>query len=189
MALTAALPARIIGRVNVAAVNCCSAEMAMLCLRQPLGVLRLNLVLLLALLLSAASGLLGHLEAALSLQMLARPLPGFWFLLFIGAGALLPLVLRVLCRRLKAVRLVLTPYLLLLAGQIVTEVMVVLVAGKGLGVMVGLVFTVVRLGQLIRLWPLAETLGWLRGLLALELCLWGVNAAQILLNRWLPMLT
>ncbi len=161
--------------------------MALLCLRQPSGVLRLNFVLLIALLLPAASGVLGPLEAALRRQMLARPLPGFWFLLFIGAGALLPLLLRVLCRRLPSVRRVLTPYLLLLAGQIVTEMAVVLMAGKGLGVLVGLVFTLVRLGQLIRLWPLAAPVGWLCGLLVLELGLWGLNAAQMFFNRWLPL--
>lgn len=162
--------------------------MVLLCLRQPHGVLRLNLALLLALLLPAVSGVFSPLEVALRRQMLVRPLPGFWFLLFIGVGALLPLLLRVLCRRLSPVRLVLTPYLLLLAGQIATEVAVVLVAGKGLGVMVGLVFTLVRLGQLVRLWPLATPLGWLRGLVALELGLWGLNAAQMVLNRWLPLL-
>ncbi|MEB3266878.1 MAG: hypothetical protein VKN13_09750 [Cyanobacteriota bacterium] len=162
--------------------------MALFSLRQPLGVLRLNLVLVLVLALPAATGALGPLEASLRRLMLVRPLPPFWFPLFIGVGALLPLLLRLLGRRRSPVRRVLTPYLLLLAGQIATEVAVVLVAGKGLGVLVGLVFTLVRLGQLVALWPLAAPLGWLRGLVVLELGLWGLNAGQIVLNRWLPLL-
>ena len=162
--------------------------MALLSLRQRGGVLRLNLVLLLALLLPASTGALGSLEVALRQQMVARPLPPFWVPLFIVVGALLPLLLWLKGRRQPAVGRVLPPYLLLLAGQITTELAVVLVAGKGLGVLVGGVFTLVRLGQLMWLLPRAAPLGWLRGLLLLELGLWGLNAAKMLLNRWLPLL-
>ena len=99
--------------------------------------------------------------------------------MFIVVGALLPLLLWLKGRRQPAVGRVLPPYLLLLAGQITTELAVVLVGG---------VFTLVRLGQLMWLLPRAAPLGWLRGLLLLELGLWGLNAAKMLLNRWLPLL-
>ncbi len=157
-------------------------------LQQPGGVLRLNLLLVLVLLVPAAAGVFAPLEAALREVMLRRPLPPFWFPLFIGVGALLPLLLRLLGRHQPAVRRVLNPYLLLLAGQIVAEVVVVLVGGKGLGVLVGWLFTLVRLAQLGRLWPHAAAPAWLRLLLLLELGLWGLNAAQMLANRWLPLL-
>lgn len=162
--------------------------MGPLSLQQPRGVLGLNLLLLLALLLPAVTGSLQPLEAALRQQMAARPLPPYWFPLFIGVGALLPLLLRLLGRRRAEVRRVLTPYLLLLAGQISAEVVLVLVGGKGLGVLVGMVFTLVRLVQLAWLWPLARGGGWLPALLLVELVLWGVNAGQMLTHRWLPLL-
>jgi len=112
--------------------------MAPLSLRRTAGVLRLDGLLLAALLLPAALGLLAPLERSLTAVMAARPLTPLWFPLFILLGTLLPLV--------------------------------------------------VRLAQLLRLRPLAAGLPWLRGLLLLELVLWGANALQMLLNRWLPLL-
>ena len=150
--------------------------------------LRLDLLLLAALLLPAALGLLAPLEAGLSGVMAARPLTRLWFPLFIVVGTALPLLLRLLRRQEPRVRQVLDPYLLLLAGQIVSEVALVLVGGRGLGVLVGMTFTVVRLAQLVQLRPLAAGLPWLRALVLLELLLWGANALQMLLNRWLPLL-
>lgn len=162
--------------------------MAPLSLQRPAGVLRLDLLLLAALLLPAALGLLAPLEAGLRAVMAARPLTKLWFPLFIVVGTLLPLLLRLVRRHDPRVRQVLNPYLLLLAGQIVSEVAVVLVGGRGLGVLVGMAFTMVRLAQLLRLRPLAAGLPWLRALVLLELLLWGANALQMLLNRWLPLL-
>jgi hypothetical protein len=162
--------------------------MAPLSLRRTAGVLRLDGLLLAALLLPAALGLLAPLEQSLRAVMAARPLTPLWFPLFMLLGTLLPLVVRLAQRREPRVRQVLDPYLLLLAGQIVSELAVVLAGGRGLGVLVGMTFTVVRLAQLLRLRPLAAGLPWLHGLLLLELVLWGANALQMLLNRWLPLL-
>jgi hypothetical protein len=101
---------------------------------------------------------------------------------------LLPLAVRIAAARLSVVRRVLDPYLALLAAQLVSEVVVVLSGGKGLGVVVGLVFSLVRLLQLRQLWPMTTTSAWLRRLLLLQLVVWGLNVVQIGVNRLLPLL-
>jgi hypothetical protein len=98
------------------------------------------------------------------------------------------LVLRWLHQERPETSRVLDPYLALLAGQILTEGLVTRAGGKGLGVLVGMVFTLIRLWQLKLLWPLASRPAWLRRWLVLELVLWSVNALQMLAFRWWPLL-
>jgi hypothetical protein len=138
--------------------------------------------------LAALGGMLTPLERGLAAEMATRPLPAWYFLLFILLGALVPLVLRWLHRRRSETARVLDPYLVLLAGQILTEGLVTRAGGKGLGVLVGMVFTLIRLWQLKLLWPLASRPAWLRRWLVLELVLWSVNALQMLAFRWWPLL-
>lgn len=138
--------------------------------------------------LAAMGGVLAPLERGLAEEMAARPLPAWYFLLFILLGALLPLVLRWLHRRRPGTSRVLDPYLVLLAGQILTEGLVTRAGGKGLGVLVGMVFTLIRLWQLKLLFPLASREVWSRRWLVLELALWGVNALQMVVFRWWPLL-
>jgi len=76
----------------------------------------------------------------------------------------------------------------LLLGQLISEVLVVLAGGKGLGVLVGMVFTLLRLVQLPQLWPMAARDSGLRLLLLVLAALWGWNALQMLIWRWLPLL-
>ena len=102
------------------------------------GVVRLSGLVLLVLLVPAALGWLHPLEVGLVAAMQSAPLPKLYVPAFILLGALLPLGLRVGQRRIDAVRLVLDPYLLLLLGQLISEVLVVLAGGKGLGVLVGM---------------------------------------------------
>lgn len=138
---------------------------------------------------AALAGALAPLERGLAGVMAARPLPAWYFLLFILLGALLPLMLRWLHRRQPEGARVLDPYLVLLAGQILTEGLVTRAGGKGLGVLVGMVFTLIRLWQLKLLLPLAQRPAWLRRWLVLELVLWSVNALQMLAFRWWPLLS
>lgn len=151
-------------------------------------VLRLWSVLVAALLLATGLGWLQPLEKALAAEMAARPVPAWYFLLFILVGALLPLALRLLHGRRPQVRQVLDPYLALLAGQIAAEGVLTRAGGKGLGVLVGMVFTLLRLWQLKLLWPLGADPPWLRRWLGVELVLWCLNALQMVAFRWLPIL-
>ncbi|MEB3321280.1 MAG: hypothetical protein VKI81_00460 [Synechococcaceae cyanobacterium] len=152
------------------------------------GVLRLDALLLLVFAVSAASGLLRPLERAFSSVMAAAPLPPAYFLAVTVLGALLPLAARLKPSRSPAVRAVLDPFLALLGGQLVSEVLVVVLGGKGLAVLVGLVFSLVRLLQIRQLWTMTASLGWLRRLLLLQALVWGSNAVQIGVNRIGPLL-
>ncbi len=155
----------------------------------PRGGLGISVGVAAVLTVAALGGLLAPLERGLAAEMAARPLPAWYFLLFILLGALLPLVLRWLHRRQPETARVLDPYLMLLAGQILTEGLVTQAGGKGLGVLVGMVFTLIRLWQLKLLWPLTRRPAWLRRWLVLALVLWGGNALQMLAFRWWPLLT
>lgn len=157
-------------------------------LSRPVMVLRVWLALMALLLPLTLSGALQSLEQALAREMARRPLPPAYFLVFIVLGALLPLLVRWLQRRRLAVVRTLNPYLLLLLGQIVCELVLVKLGGKGLGVLVGLLFSLVRVLQLAQLWPLAADLVWLRALLGLLGVLWSFNIAQMLVQRWWPLL-
>lgn len=152
------------------------------------GVLRLGVLLLLILAVPAATGLLQTLEQTFSAVMARVPLSGAYVLAVALVGALLPLAARIAAARLSVVRTVLDPYLALLAAQLLSEVVVVLSGGKGLGVVVGLVFSLLRLLQLRQLWPMTTTNAWLRRLLLLQVVVWGLNVVQIGVNRILPLL-
>jgi hypothetical protein len=145
--------------------------------------------LLSTLLLLAVSwtGWMEALELSLRMVMRSRPLPSGYFQVFIVAGTLLPLALRVMCRRNSLVTAVFDPYLILLLGQIICEVLMVLLVGPGLGVVVGFWFTILRLFQLLQLRSQAIAITWLQILLTAEWLLWMTNAIQILLRRFIPL--
>jgi hypothetical protein len=104
-------------------------------------------------------------------------------------GALLPVVARLVRPRTRAAREVLDPFLWFLAGQLACEVAVVLLGGKGLAALVGLVFSLLRLLQLRQLWPITASIVWLQALLLLQTVVWGANTLQIVLNRIWPLLS
>ena len=152
------------------------------------GVLWLDGLLLLLFTVSAASGLLDPLDQSFSAVMAEIPLSGTYVLVVALLGALLPLSVRVMRFRTPAVREVLDPFLWFLAGQLACEVTVVLLSGKGLAVLVGLVFSLLRLLQVRLLWPITASIGWLQGFLLLQAVVWGVNVLQIGVNRIRPLL-
>jgi len=80
------------------------------------------------------TGWMDALELSLRMVMRSRPLPSGYFQVFIVAGTLLPLVLRTVFRRNVLVSGLLDPYLILLLGQIICELLMVLLVGPGLGV-------------------------------------------------------
>ena len=133
------------------------------------------------------TGWMDALELSLRMVMRSRPLPSGYFQVFIVAGTLLPLVLRTVFRRNVLVSGLLDPYLILLLGQIICELLMVLLVGPGLGVVVGFWFTVLRLLQLLQLRAQASAITWLQVVLTAEWLLWMTNAIQILVRRFLPL--
>ena len=133
------------------------------------------------------TGWMDALELSLRMVMRSRPLPSGYFQVFIVAGTLLPLVLRTVFRRNVLVGGLLDPYLILLLGQIICELLMVLLVGPGLGVVVGFWFTVLRLLQLLQLRAQASAITWLQVVLTAEWLLWMTNAIQILVRRFLPL--
>jgi hypothetical protein len=153
------------------------------------GVLWLDGLLLALFAVSAASGLLDPLDQSFRAVMAQAPLSRNYVLVVALLGALLPLAARLVRRRTRAARDVLDPFLWFLVGQLACEVTVVLLGAKGLAVLVGLVFSLLRLLQVRLLWPITASIGWLQGLLLLQAVVWGVNVLQIGVNRIRPLLS
>jgi hypothetical protein len=120
------------------------------------------------------------------------------------AGVIIPLLALLMRYRCRIVRLTLQPYLFLVLAQIAVMVVADMVMGAGLVLWVGLVFTLLRLVQLVGLFSFAQAASrprrrdgrllwqpsWLRPLLALELLLWSVNGIGLasfiisVFSRW-----
>jgi hypothetical protein len=138
---------------------------------------------------SAASGLLDPVNQLFRIVMAQASLSATYVLVVALLGTLLPLAARFVRSLCRAVREMLNPFLWFLAGQLLCEVTVVLLGAKGLAVLVGLVFSLLRLLQVRLLWPIAASIGWLQGLLPLQAGMWGVNPLQIGVNRIWPLLS
>ena len=134
---------------------------------------------------AAILGILQPLAAQLVMVMRVHPLPSWYFPLFVLLGSFLPLSFRFVRSHDRIVTTLLDPYLILLLGQVVSEVVLVWLAGKGAGVIVGFWFTLLRVFQLHQLHAYAKPRSCIRLLLFLELVLWSINALHILCRRFL----
>jgi hypothetical protein len=111
----------------------------------------------------------------------------------LALGFVIPVLVYLVCLQHRSIRAALQPYLLLLLSQIVTMFIALQLMGEGLVLWVGLIFTWLRLIQLLgllnvgapALWikerPLSRLANrWLISLLSVELVLWGVNGIGLL---------
>tara|TARA_Y100001968_G_C19261661_1_gene669597 strand:+ start:94 stop:579 length:486 start_codon:yes stop_codon:yes gene_type:complete len=114
-----------------------------------------------------------------------EPLPSFYFELFIIIGLVAPIIIRIVNKHIYINKNVLDPYLIFLLGQIITEILVVKLLGKGGGVVVGFLFSSLRLGQLKSLVNHCHKNLIFLAFIYLQLILWSVNCIQIIGNRFL----
>ena len=77
----------------------------------------------------------------------ARPISKFYFPMYAIIGLLIPLILRLKYSNKDEYKKVLNPYLLFLLGQIICEAIFVIRIGKGIGVIIGIVFSLIRISQ------------------------------------------
>ncbi len=147
-----------------------------------------NLLILSSFIIFALAGGWNFLERALSEIIQERPLPKIYFPIFFAFGLLMPVLISLINRSQKSVQTIFEPYLILLAGQIITEISLVLLVGKGMGVIVGLVFSLLRLIQLQILLPFSKGLKAVNYILYVQILLWSLNVAQIIFNRMIPLI-
>ncbi len=133
----------------------------------------------------ALIGLLDDLNQILNQVISSRPLPKYYFTVYVSLGLLLPLILRLVNTKLKILRDIVDSYILLLLSQILTEVVLVLSIGKGIGVLIGLVFSALRVVQLQQLLSMLKRFNFINIFLYFELFLWTINILQIVFNRLL----
>ena len=148
-------------------------------------VLILNSLLLITIYVPCLMGWIEPLESRIASIMDIRPLSIYYFLFFLLAGVLLPLSVRISHNKKAIVQEILDPYLLLLAGQIISEIILVYVVGKGMGVIVGFTFTSLRIFQVKKLLTLARDFIQIKRLLKLQSLIWSINLIQITFNRFI----
>ncbi len=147
-----------------------------------------SLLILFILLIIDKFGILDDLGFYLTTRIDNHPLPRIYFPIFIGIGLFLPLIQRILKYKEYFERRCLDLYLYLLLWQIINELVLVVLIGKWIGVLVGLIFTIARLFQLRTLLKEAVCFRQTRIILLMSLFLWLSNIIQILFNRIIPVL-
>ena len=111
----------------------------------------------------------------------------FYFPIFIVLGVLPPIIIRAIEEKEYITRKIIDPYLLLLGFQILTEIFLFIIVGKGLGVVVGLIYSSLRIIQLQQLWSIKITLSKsIKIFLLVQTILWPINIVNILLTRIIP---
>ena len=114
-----------------------------------------------------------------------NPLPDYYFPAYFTLGLAFPLALRVYMRDRLNLRNIIDSYFVLLFFQILSELVVVLLIGKGISVVVGLFFSSLRLIQLRQLLLIAKNSTLTNRFLYFQFVLWTFNILQIIFNRLL----
>ena len=112
-----------------------------------------------------------------------KPLPKPYFPVFFVVGLIIPVIFLLFARNRSHLKIVIYPYLILLAGQILTEISLVFLLGKGIGVLIGLVFSAIRVIQIKQLLSIVERHDLIKFFLYIEFLLWTFNVVQIFFNR------
>ena len=111
------------------------------------------------------------------------------FVIMIIIGLLIPIIIRLLYKHPYINKKILDPYLIFLLGQIFTELLLVQLLGKGAGVIVGFLFSSMRLGQLKSFLHQCQNNQLIISFVYLQLILWSINCVQIIGNRFLFLTT
>ena len=147
------------------------------------NVVFLSLIIFLSFGLAGILGIMTEVSNLLTTIIEEKSLSKSYFPVFFLLGLIIPLIYLFFARNRIGVRIVIYPYLILLAGQILTEISLVLFLGKGIGVLIGLVFSSARLIQIKQLLLLAKRSRPIQIFLYIQFLLWTFNVVQISLNR------
>tara|TARA_B100000029_G_scaffold382150_1_gene377389 strand:- start:185 stop:748 length:564 start_codon:yes stop_codon:yes gene_type:complete len=142
-----------------------------------------NLLFLFFLVIGAILGLFYKLNYLLEIIITTYPLTKIYFPIFFFGGLLLPLILLLTKLQIKTKKEIIIPYIILLGAQILAEIILVVIVGKGMGVVVGLVYSIIRVFQINHLLFLQKSESIVQLFLYFELVLWTFNVLQIIFNR------
>ena len=147
----------------------------------------LNIVVVLALVFSHQSNSLFNLEKSLSILIETNQLPIYYFPFFIIVGLIVPIFLSLTRRKDLRFLIAINLYLYLMFSQIILEIVFTILLGKGLGVIIGLIYTLARLYQLQGLPSAAGPKNKFNVYFIILFILWSVNLIQISYNRIIPL--
>ncbi len=110
-----------------------------------------------------------------------------YFPLYVILGLILPIILRLKSNDFKIRSKLLDSYLILLSSQILTELLLVPSKGKGIGFIIGMIFTLFRLNQLILFKQTNSCLRIENLFIHSMIAIWGYNLLHIVLYRLIPL--
>ncbi len=152
------------------------------------GIYKVNIFLSLLLILIGSQGLLYSISDSFVSIIERIPLSSYYFLFFLTIGILVPLYVKLTNLKNDIYSSVLDPYLVLILSQILFEILFVNFIGKGVGVLIGLIFSTLRVVQLFILQSSIKKFKMLKRLTLILIILWIVNIIQIFTNRLLPLI-
>ena len=127
-------------------------------------------------------GILTYPERVLEEIILGNPLPKYYFPLFLILGLIVPLILRAKYKSNSELKLGLDPYFILLFTQIINEIIYSIFIGRSVSIIIGFVFTLVRIEQLFKILS-NVSIRRIRGFFIFILILWSINLLSIIFNR------
>ena len=147
------------------------------------NVIHVGLTLFTGFLLIGMTGIFDDLNQLCNQVIENNPLPKYYFHVYFVLGLILPILFRFYSRKRTTLNHIFDSYLILFFFQIVSELVVVLLIGKGISVLVGLVFSCLRVIQLKQFLSISKESRFINRFLYFQLTLWSFNVLQILLNR------
>ena len=152
-------------------------------------ILKVSLIVFTILVSLGLFGYMSDINQGLESIIEEKPLANYYFIFFLISGLLFPIGLRFSLVNTTLSKVILEPYLLLMISQVLTEICLVFLFGKALGVIVGYIFSIIRLIQLKQLYPYSKASKLLQFFVIFQGTIWSYNIGHITLNRFLPFLT
>ena len=134
-----------------------------------------------------STGYFGSYELSISEIIINKPLPKLYFPFFFVFSLLLPIFSLIKLSKFKLEKELIKYYLKFLGIQIIFEIIFLLISGKGATVIVGLIFSMLRLIQLFEFISIRNVLKSLKLIFVLQFSIWSYNIMQITLNRIIPL--
>ena len=117
----------------------------------------------------------------------SNPNKRIYFPVYLILGLIGPIAIRIKSNNYIMKNRILDPYLILLTGQIITEALLVPFKGKGIGFLIGIIFSSFRIRQIILFKRFNSGLIVQKIFLVTMFVIWSYNIIHIILYRIIPL--
>ncbi len=161
--------------------------MDMFQIKKKSNILIISLFIFSTFLLTSLIGLLDTININIENIIDNRPLSGSYFLFYLVFGIIIPIIIRFYSKD-RAILRSIDTYMLLIYSQIFTEIVLVILVGKGIGVLIGFTFSMLRLIQVFDILNSNNFNLYFELYMKFIFIIWLINILQITMNRLIFML-